>query len=164
MCPAVPPLDTKPIYLPMRTTCVWVCTYACPYTTHTASETTLTYKTAQMVAAYCSGCSNVVVNRGMNKMTVTFWDDDVSDLHVTRTAVVATFRSRDMATFVPEEMDVIMNPVFNALDAPLLSNKAWKPNKIVVHAHVVIECYVRNRHELRGTCVLVSLLNHTPSH
>lgn len=71
-------------------------------------------------------------------MTVTLWDDDVSDLHVTGTAVVGSFRSRDMATLVPQEKDVIMNPVFNVLDALLLGNKAYKPNKIVVLAYVVI--------------------------
>lgn len=52
--------------------------------------------------------------------------------------MVGSFRSRDTATFVPEEMDVIMNPVFNLLDALLLSNKACKPNKIVVLTYVVI--------------------------
>lgn len=56
--------------------------------------------------------------------------------------MVGSFRSRDMATFVPEEMDVIMNPVFNVLDALVLSNKPCKPNKIVVLAYVVIKSVI----------------------
>lgn len=76
------------------------------------------------------------VKRGKNKWTVSLWDAVVSDLRVTRMPAVATSRSRDMATFVPEEMDVIMNPVLNVLDAALLSNGAGKPNKIVARVHV----------------------------
>lgn len=114
-----------------------VCICVLIHYTQSSRNHTLPCKTVEMVAAHRSGCS-VVVNRGKNKMTVTLWDNAVSDLHVTRTAVVGSFSSRDMATFVPEEMDVIMNPVFNVLDALLLSNKACKPNKIVVLAYVAI--------------------------
>lgn len=50
MCPAVPPQDTKAIYLPEMTACVWVYTYH----THCFRNHSLSSKDVKMVVAPCS--------------------------------------------------------------------------------------------------------------
>lgn len=97
MCPVVPSLNTKAIYLPEMTACVWVCVCVCTLMYHTQCfrNHNSPSKIVEMVVAHCSGCNSVAVNHVSYKKTVTLWDGAVSDLHVTMTAVVASFRSRD---------------------------------------------------------------------
>lgn len=81
----------------------------------------------------------MAVNHVSYKKTVTLWDGAVSDLHVTMTAVVASFRSRDTWQLFPEEMDDIMNTMFYVLDTLMLSNRGGGTRcKTVLHAYVVI--------------------------
>lgn len=65
--------------------------------------------------------------------------------------MVASFRSAD--TFVPEEMDGIMNPMSHALDAT--AAKQQVKSKTVLRAYIVSECFSVSsaREGLKHGCV-----------
>lgn len=91
MCPAVPSQDTKAIYLPEMTACVWVCIYH----THCFRNHGLSRKT-EVVRAPCS-CFN-----GGGELCNVENDNPLgqcSQINITRMDVATYFPSRD--TLVP---------------------------------------------------------------
>lgn len=78
--------------------CVCVCAYSC---THTAlwrkkKKSNSHCKIAETLAAHCSGCNGVAVKHVSYKKRLTLRDAAVSDLHVDRTVMVASFTSEDV--------------------------------------------------------------------
>lgn len=53
-------------------------------------------KIAETLAAHCSGCNGVAVKHVSYKKRLTLRDAAVSDLHVDRTVMVASFTSEDV--------------------------------------------------------------------
>lgn len=107
------------------TACVWVCVCAYTHVPHTECfrNQNSHSKTAEMVAAHCSGCNKVAVNHVSYRKIVTLRDGAVSDLHVIRTAAVACSRSIDTwQVLFLEEIDDIMNRMFYVLNA-LMNNR-----------------------------------------
>lgn len=101
MCSGVPSLDTKAIYLPEMTACVWVCMCVCillyPHSSLEEKKSNSHCKIAETLAAHCSGCNGVAVKHvSYKKKTVTLRDAAVSDLHVVRTVMVDSFTSEDV--------------------------------------------------------------------
>lgn len=107
------------------------------YHTQCFRNHTLPCKTVGMVAAHCSSCNGVAVNRVRYKMTVTLWDGAVSDLHVTRTAVVASSRSRDTWLLLSQKSWVASwIQCFMCWMHCCLATRG-EPSKHVVHTYVV---------------------------
>lgn len=79
-----------------------------------------------------SGCDTVVVvNRGEYEMTVTLGDHEESHVRSPTTAMVASFRSRDAATFVPRDIMSSRTPRFMCLMPCCLATRDAKQIKFL---------------------------------
>lgn len=143
-------------YLSARDDSLCVGGYVCIpiYHTQCFRNHTLLCKIVELVAAHCSGCNDVVAKRVRYKMTVTLWDDTGgSDLHVTTTTVVASFRSRDM--WIPlTQRD---GKHHGSCDSYAGCTAAKQTNQVVGHAYVVI---MTLKYALKpaGMCVVLHIV------
>lgn len=117
--------------------CVCVCTLM--YHTQCFRNHNSPSKIVEMVVAHCSGCNSVAVNHVSYKKTVTLWDGAVSDLHVTMTAVVASFRSRDTWQLLsPKRWMTLWIQCFMCWTLWCYNRGGGTRCKTVLHAYVVI--------------------------
>lgn len=118
--------------------CGCVCVCILIYHMQCFRNHTLPCKIVKMVAAYCYGCNGVAMNRIRYKMTVTLRDGAVSDLHVTRTAVVASFRSGDTWLLLSQKRWMASWIQWFMCWMHCCLATRGEPSKNVVHAYVVI--------------------------